>query len=293
MDKDQITARILEIETAMNENDFWADKNRAQAMIAELQELKIKREGGSEFDRGTALMTLYAGAGGDDAEDFVAMLLAMYDGYITKRGWTRTLLDSSENDRGGYRSIFIEISGKNAYGTLKHESGVHRLVRLSPFNAKNLRQTSFAMVEVIPKIEKGQLPELNTAELRIELSKAGGPGGQNVNKRETAVRIVHLPTGMAVTAATERSQEQNKDRAFRLLEAKLYAKQQEEEEARLAGMQISKTTDNEWGSQMRSYVLHPYKMVKDHRTGVETSQAEKVLAGDIEIFLQKGDAPTA
>lgn len=289
MDKEQINTRIAEIETAMYEADFWNDKSRAQAMIAELQELKIKREGGSEFDRGAALITLYAGAGGDDAEDFVAMLLAMYDGYIAKRGWERTLLDSSENDRGGYRSVFIQISGKNAYGTLKHESGVHRLVRLSPFNAKNLRQTSFAMVEVIPKIEKGQLPELNPNDLKIELSKAGGPGGQNVNKRETAVRIVHIPTGIAVTAATERSQEQNKDRAFRLLEAKLYAKQQEEEEARIAGMQVSKTTDNEWGSQMRSYVLHPYKLVKDHRTGVETSQVEKVLSGDIELFLQKGD----
>lgn len=289
MDKEQIDTRIAEIETAMYEADFWNDKSRAQAMIAELQELKIKREGGSEFDRGAALITLYAGAGGDDAEDFVAMLLAMYDGYIAKRGWERTLLDSSENDRGGYRSVFIQISGKNAYGTLKHESGVHRLVRLSPFNAKNLRQTSFAMVEVIPKIEKGQLPELNPNDLKIELSKAGGPGGQNVNKRETAVRIVHIPTGIAVTAATERSQEQNKDRAFRLLEAKLYAKQQEEEEARIAGMQVSKTTDNEWGSQMRSYVLHPYKLVKDHRTGVETSQVEKVLSGDIELFLQKGD----
>lgn len=287
MDKEQINARIVEIESAMCDSNFWNDKMRAQSMIAELQELKIKREGGTEFDRGTALMTLYAGAGGDDAEDFVAMLLAMYDGYIAKRGWERTLLDSNENDRGGYRSVFIQISGKNVYGTLKHESGVHRLVRLSPFNAKNLRQTSFAMVEVIPKIEKGQLPEINQNDLKIELSKAGGPGGQNVNKRETAVRIVHVPTGIAVTAATERSQEQNKDRALRLLEAKLYAKQQQEEESRISGMQISKTVDNEWGNQMRSYVLHPYKLVKDHRTGVETSQVEKVLSGDIELFLQK------
>lgn len=271
----------------MSEADFWADKDKAQAMIRELGELKIQAEGGSKYDSGDAVMTIFSGAGGDDAEDFSGILMRMYTKYCNNRGWGMTVLHQNDNDHGGYRNITVEISGKNAYGTLKNESGVHRLVRISPFNSKQQRHTSFSLVEVIPKFEKNNsdivIPD---KDLDISIAKAGGPGGQNVNKRETAVRIVHIPTGISVHVTTERSQAQNKERALDIIKAKLYKRQEEERIAREKGMYISKTTDIEWGNQIRSYVMHPYKMVKDHRTDVETSQIDDVLEGDIDIFLE-------
>ena len=287
MSKEKIQNRITEIETAMSEADFWADKDKAQAMIRELGELKIQAEGGSKYDSGDAVMTIFSGAGGDDAEDFSGILMRMYTKYCNNRGWGMTVLHQNDNDHGGYRNITVEISGKNAYGTLKNESGVHRLVRISPFNSKQQRHTSFSLVEVIPKFEKNNsdivIPD---KDLDISIAKAGGPGGQNVNKRETAVRIVHIPTGISVHVTTERSQAQNKERALDIIKAKLYKRQEEERIAREKGMYISKTTDIEWGNQIRSYVMHPYKMVKDHRTDVETSQIDDVLEGDIDIFLE-------
>jgi peptide chain release factor 2 len=177
------------------------------------------------------------------------------------------------------------VSGRGVYGKMKSESGVHRLVRLSPFNAKSLRQTSFSLIEFVPKLEKLSDLPIPETDLRIELSRAGGPGGQNVNKRETAVRIIHVPTGIAVRSTSERSQAQNKDKALVILKGKLYAKQEEDKAAREKGLYVSKTTAIEWGNQIRSYVLHPYKMVKDHRTDVETAKVDEVLGGDIDIFL--------
>ena len=274
--------------------DFWVDKVKAQSVIKELAELKVKASGVGQYDKGDAHMTIFSGAGGDDAEDFSRMLLEMYLKFIKNRGWSYRMIHKNENDHGGYRNVTIEISGpstklgasKGVYGTLKNESGVHRLVRISPFNAKKLRHTSFSMVEVIPKFEKTADIVIPEEELRVEFSRSSGPGGQNVNKRETAVRVVHIPTNLAVHSSAERSQAQNREKAVDILKGKIYKQREEERIAKEKGMYISKTTQIEWGNQIRSYVLHPYKMVKDHRTGVETSQIDKVFDGDLDDFIK-------
>ena len=265
---------------------FWNDKNEAQKDIKRLQELKDELEGVGKYDRGDAMVTVFSGAGGDDAEDFSRILLEMYTKFFEGKGWGYHVVHENKNDHGGYRNITLEVTGKGVYGTLKKESGVHRLVRLSPFNAKSQRHTSFSMVEVIPKFEKVEDIELDEGDLKVEFSRSSGPGGQNVNKRETAVRIVHEPTGLSAHADGERTQEQNREKALQVLQGKIYKALEEERVKKEGKMYVSKTTDIEWGNQIRSYVFHPYKMIKDHRTGVEVRDIDSVLSGDIDEFIR-------
>jgi peptide chain release factor 2 len=286
MDKEVLNKKIEELEAEMASADFWSDKDRAQIVIKEIQELKNELEGIGKYDKGGAIMTIFSGAGGDDAEDFSRILLEMYLKYFASKDWQVSVVHKNENDHGGYRNITLEVDGTKVYGILKNESGVHRLVRISPFNASQKRHTSFSMVEVIPKFEKPDEIKIPPEDIKVELSRASGPGGQNVNKRETAVRVVHMPTNLAVHVESERSQAQNKEKALAMLEAKLYKKEEEERKAKEKGMYVSKTTQIEWGNQIRSYVLHPYKMVKDHRTEVEVHDVEKVLNGDLDEFIE-------
>lgn len=284
--KEEIQKKIEALETAMSSADFWSDKDKAQALIKEHQNLKDELEGVGKYDKGGAVMTIFSGAGGDDAEDFSRILLEMYLKLFMRKRWDYAVVHKNENDHGGFRNITLDIEGKNVYGTLKNESGVHRLVRISPFNASQKRHTSFSMVEVIPKFEKIDEVKIPADELRVELARSSGPGGQNANKRETSVRMTHIPTNLSVHVETERSQLQNKEKAQQMLEAKLFKLREEERQAKEKGMYISKTTQIEWGNQIRSYVLHPYKMVKDHRTNVETAQVDKVLDGELDEFLE-------
>jgi peptide chain release factor 2 len=287
IDTEEIKKEIEKLEEEMTQGNFWEDKTNAQSVIKKISVLKDELQGAEKYDRGNCILSILSGAGGDDAEDFSAMLLRMYMKYIEQQGWQVNLIHENKNDVGGYRNISIEVIGKGSYGTLKNESGVHRLVRVSPFNAKSLRHTSFSLVEVVPNFGKdNDVVEIKGDDLKIEFSKSGGPGGQNVNKRETAVRIVHLPTNLSVHVTSERSQEQNKEKALLLLKGKLYKKRKEDEAKEQAGYSVSKTTDIEWGNQIRSYVLHPYKMVKDHRTNVEINDVDSVLEdGMIEKFI--------
>lgn len=278
---------LADLEVSMVKADFWSNKEKARNIIRRVQELKAEIEGFGKYDTGNTIMTIISGAGGEDAEDFASMLFSMYFKYANQKGWNVFLIHENKNDDNGYRNVSFEINGKNAYGILKNESGVHRLVRISPFDAKKLRHTSFVLVEVLPKFSKLEEKDfiIPLADLKIEFARSGGPGGQNVNKRETAVRIVHLPTGIAVHASTERSQEQNREQAMAILRAKIFKKATEEKKSIEESMKL-KNTEIEWGNQIRSYVIHPYKMVKDHRTEAETSNVDAVLSGDLDLFIE-------
>lgn len=249
-----------------------------------LESLRIKTLLSGEFDRDDAVLTLHAGAGGTESCDWVSMLYRMYLRWADQHGFTTEVLDYLDGEEAGIKTVTIEIHGENAYGYLKSEKGVHRLVRISPFNAAGKRQTSFASCDVIPDLPEDVEVEINEADLRIDTYRASGAGGQHINKTDSAVRITHIPTGVVVQCQNERSQHKNKDRAMKMLASKLYVIKQQENLEKISDIR-GELLDNGWGSQIRSYVMQPYTMVKDHRTGAETGNVQAVLDGMLEPFI--------
>jgi peptide chain release factor 2 len=257
----------------------------AEALERELEALEFQLSFSGPYDGRNAILAIHAGAGGTESQDWAEMLLRMYLRWCETRGFQTEVLDSTLGEEAGIKSVTLEVQGKNAYGYLRSERGVHRLVRISPFDSAHARHTSFALVEVMPEVEAASEIDIKEEDLRIDIYHSAGHGGQNVQKVATAVRITHIPTGIVVTCQNERSQGRNKESALRVLEARLLEKELEEraaEQARLKGEHV----EAGWGNQIRSYVLHPYKMVKDHRTDFETSNAQAVLDGDLDGFIQ-------
>jgi len=256
------------------------------ALESELERFQLKAMLSGRYDSQDAFLTIQAGAGGTEACDWVSMLLRMYSRWIERKGYDATIVDSMEGDAAGLRSVTLDVRGPFAYGYLRTEVGVHRLVRISPFDAQARRHTSFASVDVAPQLDEAEVDiEIDEKDLKIDRFRSGGPGGQNVNKVETAVRITHLPTGIVVAAQTERSQHQNRAVAMRILKARLYARRQEERAAELAALSGHKM-EIAFGSQRRNYVLQPYKLAKDLVADVETSDVDGVLDGDLDQFME-------
>lgn len=276
------------VEMALAEgDDSLMGESAAEADEIEkgIEEMEFRETLGGEYDMRDAILAVHAGAGGTESQDWAEMLLRMYLRWAEKRGYEAEVIESSPGDEAGIKSALVEIRGEYAYGYLKAERGVHRLVRLSPFDADHARHTSFALVEVMPVVEGGADVALNPDDLKIETFRSSGPGGQHMQKTSSAVRVTHIPTGIVVICQNERSQTRNKETALRVLASRLLDLEMEkkaEEQARLKGEHVSAG----WGNQIRSYVLHPYKMVKDHRTGYETSDPESVLEGDLDDAIK-------
>ena len=260
-----------------------------EAEAAQLEKLVHQKELNTmlsgKYDQGDALLTINAGAGGTDSQDWSEMLQRMYLRWAEQHGYETEVLDMTMGEEAGIKSVTIAVNGRYAYGYLRPEKGVHRLVRLSPFDSNNRRHTSFTQVEVLPQVEGDAEIELDPADLRIETFRAGGAGGQNVQKNDTAVRITHIPSGIVASCQNERSQTQNKENALRVLRGRILEIRQQEEEAELSKLR-GEYQKTEWGSQIRSYVLHPYQMVKDHRTNFEMGNAQAVLDGDLDGFIE-------
>jgi len=277
---------LLEMAEAEGDEATAADVSaEAEALAARLDELELSLALSGEYDRRDAILAIHAGAGGTDSQDWAEMLLRMYLRWAEGRGYQARVLDMTVGEEAGIKSATAEMTGPNAYGYLRAERGVHRLVRLSPFDFAHARHTSFALVEVLPEVEDVAEVTIDPDDLRIDVFRASGHGGQHVQKNATAVRITHIPSGTVVSCQNERSQYRNKEIAMKVLQARLLERELErhaEEKARLKGEHVSAA----WGNQIRSYVLHPYKMVKDHRTGYETSNAEAVLDGELDELLR-------
>ena len=295
--KDDV-ATYRELETAYEDIETMIEmgyEENDEALIPEIQEMldhfiatyeaiHMKTLLSGEYDRDNAILSLHAGAGGTESCDWAAMLYRMFTRWAEKKGFQVEVLDSLDGDEAGIKSITFEVNGPNAYGYLKSEKGVHRLVRISPFNANGKRQTSFVSCDVMPDIEEDIDIEINEDDLRIDTYRSSGAGGQHINKTSSAIRITHLPTGIVVQCQNERSQHMNKDKAMQMLKAKLYLLKQEENAKKAAGIR-GEVTEIGWGNQIRSYVMQPYTMVKDRRTGVESGNVDAVLDGDLDPFI--------
>ncbi|HTC13437.1 MAG TPA: peptide chain release factor 2 [Chthoniobacterales bacterium] len=264
---------------------FQEVESEYSAVLKELEAFELKMLLSGEFDKNNAFLTIHAGAGGTESCDWADMLFRMYQRWIERNGFKTQIVDIQEGDEAGIKSVTVLVSGEYAYGYIQTERGVHRLVRISPFDANKRRHTSFASVDAVPELQEDVEVEINEKDLAIDTFRSGGKGGQNVNKVETAVRITHVPTGIVVACQAERSQGRNRQMALNMLKAKIYQIEQDRKRAEL-DRQYGEKGDIAWGNQIRSYVFQPYQMVKDHRTGIETSNVQSVMDGEINLFIE-------
>jgi peptide chain release factor 2 len=278
------SSTLLELVQQAEPSDLASLEAEVLQLAQTWQTLETQLYLGGEFDAENCYLTISSGAGGTEAQDWASMLLRMYLRYCERQGWSTDVMEKTDGQEAGIKSVTLFIKGEMAYGYLKCERGTHRLVRLSPFNAKNLRQTSFALVEVLPEITETDEVDINPADLRVDTYRSGGAGGQHVNKTDSAIRITHIPTNIVVACQTERSQQQNRAQAMNMLRAKLLEKKRNEEAEQKQELKGA-TKSADFGQQIRSYVLHPYQMVKDLRTDVETSNTTGVLDGEIQEFI--------